>query len=185
MSGVLQTLVAASFGWFLASSLWVFPHSLSYFNESIGGPLHGPRHLLGSCVDWGQDLRYLIWSLSEAERSSVPNSRRLAFTALYNPCDLGFPPCGQMPDEYSNAMEAVRSNSEDQGAAAVAGLPEGVYWASVSFEHGVRNLIRPNGSNDASAQYSSAKPHDSADSIDKTFLHFKRAAYSISKVVVK
>lgn len=34
--------------WFVASSLWIYPHSLSYFNESIGGPLNGPEHLLGS-----------------------------------------------------------------------------------------------------------------------------------------
>jgi 4-amino-4-deoxy-L-arabinose transferase-like glycosyltransferase len=45
--------------WFEASSLWIYPHSLSYFNESIGGPLNGTEHLLGSNVDWGQDLIYL------------------------------------------------------------------------------------------------------------------------------
>ncbi len=50
---------AGSFCWFVTSSLWIYPHSLSYFNESIGGPLNGPEHLLGSAVDWGQDLRYL------------------------------------------------------------------------------------------------------------------------------
>jgi hypothetical protein len=60
MPGLIQTFVATSFSWFVASSLWVYPHSLSYFNESIGGPLNGPKHLLGSNVDWGQDLRYLI-----------------------------------------------------------------------------------------------------------------------------
>jgi hypothetical protein len=45
--------------WLAASSLWGYPHSLSYFNESIGGPLNGAKHLLGSNVDWGQDFRYL------------------------------------------------------------------------------------------------------------------------------
>jgi len=35
MAGIIQTLVAASFCWFLSSSLWVYPHSLVYFNESI------------------------------------------------------------------------------------------------------------------------------------------------------
>lgn len=58
MRAVFQSLVAGSFCWFLASSLWVYPHSLSYFNESIGGPLNGPEHLLGSSADWGQDLFY-------------------------------------------------------------------------------------------------------------------------------
>jgi hypothetical protein len=35
-----------------ASSLAVYPHSLSYFNEAAGGP----AHLLDSNIDWGQDL---------------------------------------------------------------------------------------------------------------------------------
>jgi hypothetical protein len=46
--------------WMLSSSLWIYPHSLSYFNESIGGPLNGPKHLLGSNVDWGQDMQYAM-----------------------------------------------------------------------------------------------------------------------------
>jgi hypothetical protein len=45
--------------WTILSSLWIYPHSLSYFNESIGGPLNGSNHLLGSNVDWGQGLKYL------------------------------------------------------------------------------------------------------------------------------
>lgn len=45
--------------WTTASSLWVYPHSLSFFNELAGGPTNGPKHLLGSNVDWGQDLFYL------------------------------------------------------------------------------------------------------------------------------
>lgn len=37
------------------SSLAVFPHSLSYFNEFVG-PENGPEHLLDENIDWGQDL---------------------------------------------------------------------------------------------------------------------------------
>jgi hypothetical protein len=59
------TLVSALGCWFAVSSLWVYPHSLSYFNESIGGPLNGASHLLGSNVDWGQDIRYLAWRLDQ------------------------------------------------------------------------------------------------------------------------
>ncbi len=88
----LYSLAAAgSFCWFLASSLWIYPHSLSYFNESIGGPLNGPDHLLGSNVDWGQDLRYVLWSMEVNEFDAEPENRRLAFQASYNPQDLGFP----------------------------------------------------------------------------------------------
>ena len=40
----------------VVSSLAVFPHSLSYFNELAGGPQGGPAHLLDANIDWGQDL---------------------------------------------------------------------------------------------------------------------------------
>jgi hypothetical protein len=42
-----------------ASSLRIYPHSLSYFNEAAGGPLRGHEHLVDSNIDWGQDLLYL------------------------------------------------------------------------------------------------------------------------------
>jgi hypothetical protein len=71
------SLVAVLLAWFITSSLWIYPHSLSYFNESIGGPLNGPEHLLGSNVDWGQDLRYLkLWM------SGYDNAIRDSFLGL-------------------------------------------------------------------------------------------------------
>lgn len=162
--------------WFATSSLWIYPHSLSYFSEAIGGPLNGAEYLSGSSVDWGQDLRYLIWSLSEAERNALPDSRRLAFTALYNPSDLGFPPCRRVPDEYSDAMATDRGKFENENGVALTRLPEGVYWVSVSFEHGMRSSIRPNSSDDGSVQ---------RESIEKSLLYAKEVAYSIKKAVVE
>lgn len=55
----MAKVVAAAAAWSVASSLSVYPHSLSYFNETVGGPLHGHWHLADSNVDWGQDLGYL------------------------------------------------------------------------------------------------------------------------------
>ncbi len=43
----------------IASSLRVYPHSLSYFNEAAGGPESGAEHLDNSNIDWGQDLLYV------------------------------------------------------------------------------------------------------------------------------
>ncbi len=82
----LYSLAAAgSFCWFVISSLWVGPHWISYFNEAIGGPLNGPEHLLGSNVDWGQDLPYL------AEWQSLDVSRKcciLHLVGLNHPSEL-------------------------------------------------------------------------------------------------
>ena len=72
--------------WLVLSSLWSYPYSLSYFNESVGGPLKGPKHLLGNNVDWGQDLRYLKWLLT-----SHPNEYDfyLVYFGSFIPTDIG------------------------------------------------------------------------------------------------
>jgi hypothetical protein len=93
--GTIAVIAALAMIWSVGSSLAVYPHSLSYFNElaallptpadqsypaPIGeanthegqtfwerlrsilvevGPRNGPRHLLDSNIDWGQDLFYL------------------------------------------------------------------------------------------------------------------------------
>jgi 4-amino-4-deoxy-L-arabinose transferase-like glycosyltransferase/tetratricopeptide (TPR) repeat protein len=41
--------------WYAAGSAKVFPHYLAYFNEIAGGPEGGPRYLIDSNIDWGQD----------------------------------------------------------------------------------------------------------------------------------
>jgi hypothetical protein len=56
---VFSTITTVLLLWSVGSSLWVYPHSISYFNELVGGPRGGPRHLLDSNIDWGQDLFYL------------------------------------------------------------------------------------------------------------------------------
>jgi hypothetical protein len=70
--------------WSSATSWWIYPHSLTYFNELIGGPLNGSQHLLGSNVDWGQDLRYAK-SWIEAESGLV----ELAFSGGFDPRTVG------------------------------------------------------------------------------------------------
>ncbi|NQT14212.1 MAG: hypothetical protein HQ582_15765, partial [Planctomycetes bacterium] len=55
----LACVASLALSWAIVSSLWVFPHSLSYFNELVGGPRNGHAHLYSSNIDWGQDLFYL------------------------------------------------------------------------------------------------------------------------------
>lgn len=45
--------------WSISSSLWVFPHSMSYFNAFAGGPRGGHRYVIDANIDWGQDF----WNL--------------------------------------------------------------------------------------------------------------------------
>jgi len=51
------TIFLVAFGSF--SSLLAFPHSLSYFNEFVGGPSQGYRYLSGTNIDWGHNVFYL------------------------------------------------------------------------------------------------------------------------------
>lgn len=54
-----HTAMVACTAWAVSSSLWIYPHSMSYFNELAGGPRRGDQHLINSNIDWGQDLFYL------------------------------------------------------------------------------------------------------------------------------
>ncbi len=63
-------VVWGALGWSVVSSLAVYPHSLSYFNEAAGGTRNGHAHLLGPSYDYGQDFFFLkdwIESHPEAE----------------------------------------------------------------------------------------------------------------------
>jgi hypothetical protein len=56
---ITAVAVVSCLAWTVVSSLFVFPHSLSYFNELAGGPRHGHEYFIDSNIDWGQDLLYL------------------------------------------------------------------------------------------------------------------------------
>jgi len=97
-------LAGGLLAWSVGSSLWVYPHSLSYFNELVGGPTGGHAYLLGSNADWGQDLRYLKWW-----QDDHPDAKPfyLAYCGHCDPACLGLeysapPPCvpdtKQMPE---------------------------------------------------------------------------------------
>jgi 4-amino-4-deoxy-L-arabinose transferase-like glycosyltransferase len=113
--------------WSTGSSLWIYPHSLSYFNESVGGPLHGSEHLLGSNVDWGHDLLYLrewIRNHPEAEPMS------LAYWGGFNASTLHM----SYPTPYQ-AEELVGGH-----------IPAGWYAVSVNLVRGAPWQGRPLGS---------------------------------------
>lgn len=56
---LVRVVVLALIAWGVGSSLLVYPHSMSYFNEISGGPERGDEHLVDSNIDWGQDLAFL------------------------------------------------------------------------------------------------------------------------------
>lgn len=55
----IASAVVLSVTWMVSSSLYYFPHSLSYYNELVGGPEKGGEFMIDSPTAWGQDLLYL------------------------------------------------------------------------------------------------------------------------------
>lgn len=99
---VLPAVAGCALLWSVASSCYYYPHSLSYFNEVVGGPRHGHEHLLDSNIDWGQDLLLLErWLQRHPEARPIG----LAYSLpqwLLDPADVGIdyrvPPAGPTRD---------------------------------------------------------------------------------------
>jgi hypothetical protein len=81
-----RAAVALAWAGSVASSLVVYPHSLSYFHELAGGPRSGHHHLLDSNIDWGQDLWYLRdWISAHPEARPIA----VAYFGSFTPHEVG------------------------------------------------------------------------------------------------
>jgi hypothetical protein len=69
------------------SLVTIYPHQLAYFNELAGGPRNGHKYLLGSSLDWGQDLLLTV-PLLDRDCALVTRESVAADTILLNP--MGF-----------------------------------------------------------------------------------------------
>lgn len=98
------------------SSLSIFPYSMSYFNELAGGPDRGHDHLLGSNVDWGQDM-YRLRRWYDEHPSARPFHCECA--TLLKPADFGI---------AADPMAAV--------------ISPGWYAITVNFLHGTGERYR-------------------------------------------
>jgi hypothetical protein len=123
--------------WSVGSSLAVCPHSLSYFNELAAvlptpadasyptpidkgnerlnlfwatidaGVLNGPRHLLGSNLDWGQDIYYLEdWCESHPEAQPIKIACYGDYPLRNTQIKLdGAPPIGPTKESMTNQAD--------------------------------------------------------------------------------
>ena len=124
-----RLLVGGLLAWGVASSLAVYPCSLSYFNEAGGGPTGGPWHLASSNVDWGQDLlRLKRWR----EAHPDPRPLHLAYFNYVDPNLAGV--------RYS--LSPVGQVTADRPVpAAEAGPRPGLFAVSVSYVQGSGGLL--------------------------------------------
>jgi hypothetical protein len=71
--------------WYVVATWRVYPYTLAYFNELIGGPSHGYRHVVDSNVDWGQGYKALADTLENEGIETV----NLSYWTWVNPQRYG------------------------------------------------------------------------------------------------
>lgn len=88
---MVKSAVVACIVWTVVSTSLSFPHQLCYFNELAGGSENGWKHLLGSNLDWGQDLLFIREKQKEIiDRNEHCNIQFLVLHEVnYDPSDLG------------------------------------------------------------------------------------------------
>jgi hypothetical protein len=110
----IASVAGAALIWSVGSSLYYYPHSLSYFNELVGGPKGGHYHLGNSNIDWGQDLFYLKDWLDEHPEATP---LRLAYDMpLVDPKLAGVeytgrPPAGAEPGWHAVSVNQIHNRS--------------------------------------------------------------------------
>ncbi len=111
----LGVLFVGLLTWSVTSSLWIYPHSMSYFNELVGGPRNGDKYVLDSNLDWGQDVFYLKrWR--EKHAAAVPVNTLL--TNSYAADLVGTRGLGEWSRQEVAAPIARLSRNEDAWARA-------------------------------------------------------------------
>ncbi len=126
---VIAVVVLVALTWTVGSSLWTYPHSLSYFNELTGGPKGGGEHLLGSNVDWGQDLLYLRDWLDDHPDVTLHG---LALYGSYPTALAGIPETPHPPW----SLDADHAQHDSSGSANSLGPKPGWYALSVNRIYG-------------------------------------------------
>ncbi|MDR1385524.1 MAG: glycosyltransferase family 39 protein, partial [Planctomycetaceae bacterium] len=129
-----RVLVFTLLLWSIGNSLSVFPYSMSYFNELIGGSTKGFYYLHGSSIDWGQDalrLKKRLFKYPEIKGLHLTLSTDIA-KALFIPENYPIVPMSPGISIDSNEAE------EDNDARQLAPRPG---WFAISVtqlhaEHG-------------------------------------------------
>lgn len=100
----------------IAASISSFPHSIAYFNYSARLLGHDSPILLGSAVDWGQDI-LLIKRMYQAHLA--PERLLYAHVSGYDPNDLGLPclPIGYEPDWWTESIKGKLTNEQPKWIA--------------------------------------------------------------------
>ncbi len=112
----------------ITSSIFCYPHSMSYFNESIGGPNRGHNMLLDSNIAWGQDIYYLKKWYDDNTNACLLN---LAVYSFVNPRLMGIK--YTLPPTCPTSRESFSEFNLDE-----CGPQPGWYAIDMNHLHGAR-----------------------------------------------
>jgi 4-amino-4-deoxy-L-arabinose transferase-like glycosyltransferase len=93
----------------VVESATIYPYYLAYFNAFLGGPTQGPRYLLDSNIDWGQDTKRLkVYLQTRGARGACTAYFGLAYPFYYGIVQLPWPGYVNPSNEGSlNCLVAV------------------------------------------------------------------------------
>ena len=107
---------------YVLSSALAFPAYTAYFSELVGGSANGPRYLVDSNIDWGQDVKRLSAYLKEHEVPFVCMSYFGQASLVYYGLDHRYLPAESDPHEPTDvncvvAISITSLLSEDRAYA--------------------------------------------------------------------
>ena len=128
-----QFMIVGATLWSIISSLFVFPHCLSYFNEIVGGPRNGYQHLIDDSFDWGQDLLALRnWLDEHPEAKPI----QLVYWGWTDPTTAGIE--FELPPLKSELLALVKAQTianENSPVGSLQPLPLKPGWYAISVGH--------------------------------------------------
>ena len=141
---VWEGVVLGALAWSIVGSLVIYPHSMSYFNEFVGGSLHGSEHLVDSNIDWGQDLLYLKSWLDEHPEAKPLG---LAYFGYIDPdvagISLTLPPKGPTSASDSEGPRAKNLGPRPGWYAVSVSLLRGYRYPIANGRGGIEYLDEP------------------------------------------
>jgi hypothetical protein len=119
----------------ISSSLICFPHSLSYFNELVGGPKNGYRIMADANVDWGQDLIYLKeW----IEQNPSARGMKLRYYGPVDPVIAGL----DVISPTSRSLKHAQFTTEVSNEPGRTPQWEAVSVTHLAYQHALNKKVR-------------------------------------------
>jgi 4-amino-4-deoxy-L-arabinose transferase-like glycosyltransferase len=131
---VYSVVVAVLCGWYVISSLAIYPHYLAYFNEAAGGSDKGYTYLVDSNLDWGQDLKGLGEFMKKKGIEKIHLSYFGAADPRYYGIDYEWMPSYYLPDDYSGEQRDRVFRFPRSGIVAISATNlQNVYFSDKKF----------------------------------------------------